>query len=102
MLKPLNWVAFATCLLLPTLSFANADKLASVTTEQVQAVVQAININTASVEQLVQLKGIGQKKAQAIVNYREQYGKFVNVEDILEVKGIGEKILLDNKELLSL
>jgi competence protein ComEA len=52
-----------------------------------------VNLNTAGVDQLKQLKGIGEKTAQAIVEYREKNGPFQKVEDLLQVKGIGEKKL---------
>ena len=52
-----------------------------------------ININTASVAELEALPGIGAKKAEAIVKYREDHGKFQKTEDIVMVKGIGEKLL---------
>ena len=52
-----------------------------------------ININTASVEQLQSVKGIGEKTAAAIVAYREDHGDFKSVDDLTNVKGIGEKKL---------
>jgi len=52
-----------------------------------------ININTASVEQLQEVKGIGPKTAAAIVEYREAHGKFGDVDELAAVKGIGEKKL---------
>ena len=50
-----------------------------------------ININTASVNELCTLKGIGGAIAGRIVKYREEHGKFISVEDLLGVNGIGEK-----------
>ncbi|NLC28265.1 MAG: ComEA family DNA-binding protein, partial [Campylobacteraceae bacterium] len=53
----------------------------------------AVNINTANVEELATLKGIGEKKAQAIIEYREANGGFKTVDELSNVKGIGEKIV---------
>ena len=53
---------------------------------------EKININSASVKQLQNLSGIGQKKAQAIIDYRNENGSFENIEEIMKVKGIGENI----------
>lgn len=50
-----------------------------------------ININTADITQLTTLAGIGQKKAEAIISYREENGPFKALEDLQEVSGIGEK-----------
>ncbi len=50
-----------------------------------------ININTAGKSELMRLKGIGEVKAQAIIDYRKTYGPFEGKEDIMKVKGIGEK-----------
>jgi len=52
-----------------------------------------ININTATVEQLQTLPKIGPKTAEAVVEYRNTHGNFNSVEDLLNVKGIGEKKL---------
>ena len=47
-----------------------------------------VNINTADVNQLQQLSGIGQTRAEAIVAYRNEHGAFARVEDIMKVSGI--------------
>lgn len=49
-----------------------------------------ININTASVEELKTLSGIGQSTAEKIINYRKENSKFENIEDIKNVSGIGD------------
>ena len=56
-----------------------------------------ININKASVEELTQLKRIGNSYAQRIVQYREEQGPFEKPEDIIKVKGIGIKTFELNK-----
>ena len=52
-----------------------------------------VNINTANVEELATLPGIGSTKAEAIVQYRKDNGQFKKVEDLTDVKGIGDKIV---------
>lgn len=52
-----------------------------------------ININTATAEELKQLNGIGPSKAKAIVDYREEHGKFQSVDELTKVPGVGEKTL---------
>ena len=57
-----------------------------------------ININNASIDDLKNLTGIGEKKAKDIVNYREKNGLFKSVEDIMKVNGIGESNFAQIKE----
>ena len=57
-----------------------------------------ININTASVDELVQLDRVGQKYAERIVAYRDANGPFKAPEEIMQVAGIGEKTFEANKD----
>lgn len=52
-----------------------------------------VDLNTADVEELMTLPGIGETRAKAIVAYREEHGPFTYVEDLIQVPGIGEGIL---------
>jgi competence protein ComEA len=52
-----------------------------------------ININSAGIEELTELKGIGPSIAKRIVDYRDEIGSFTSVEQLLEVRGIGPKTL---------
>lgn len=62
-----------------------------------------VNINTADAKTLAQnIKGVGPKKAQAIVTYRRDNGPFKSVHDLAKVKGIGEKLIARNKSDLLL
>ena len=58
-----------------------------------------ININTATKEQLVTLKGVGDKLADRIIEYRKE-NPFEKPEDIMKVKGVAQKIFDTNKELI--
>jgi len=60
-----------------------------------------ININTANLEELCTLSGIGEVKAQAIIDWRKENGSFANIEDLMKVKGIGPKTLEKNKDRLT-
>ena len=61
-----------------------------------------ININTASKEVLMtEIKGVGEKRATAIIAYREQNGPFKSVEELANVSGVGQSIVEENKDLLT-
>ncbi len=62
--------------------------------------VQLVYLNKSTLEQLVTLKGIGHKKAHAIIDYRQQIGEFKTVEELLNIKGVGNKVLEDNQDRL--
>lgn len=53
------------------------------------AALAEVNINTATAEELQALDGIGEVKAQAIVEYRSEHGDFKNMSDLTQVPGIG-------------
>lgn len=64
---------------------------------------QAVNINSASAEELAEaLHGVGDAKAEAIVEYREQNGPFENPDELVAVKGIGMRTLDRNRDLVKL
>lgn len=66
------------------------------------AAAAALNLNTATKDELVALPGIGPAKAQAIVDYRTQHGPFKSIDEIRKVKGIGEKLFLQIKPELAI
>ncbi len=68
---------------------------------EVEYVGAKININTATVEELIQLPHIEPKTAEKIIKYRETYGTFKSIEDIMNVKGIGPKIFAKIKHIIT-
>ncbi len=71
-------------------NFANAEHSAKV------------NINTATVEELMSLKGIGEKKAESIVKHREKHGSFSTIDGLKDVKGIGDKVFSKIKDHIAI
>lgn len=60
-----------------------------------------VNINTSDLELLMTLPGIGESKANAILEYRKEFGKFENIEDLMEVSGIGESVYSKIKDFIT-
>ena len=85
-METLRKLVLLTCLLIPSVLFA-AD---------------TININTADKATLMEMiKGIGEKKAEAIITYREQNGPFKSVDELAQVSGIGESTVEKNRDKLT-
>lgn len=62
---------------------------------------EKININTATAEELISLSGIGEGRAADIIAYREENGDFSCIEDMMKVSGIGEKTFEEIKERIT-
>lgn len=79
--------------------FAEGEKLS-----QAETVTQlTVNINEASAEQLAEvLSGVGEAKANAIVEYRAKHGSFNSLDELAEVKGIGTSVLAKNSSKIEL
>lgn len=61
-----------------------------------------ININTASIQELMSLSGIGESKAEAIIKYREENGNFKMITDIMNVTGIGESVFAKIQDFITI
>ncbi len=85
-MRPKSARVLAALLLLAAIVLANPPAAAAASTAT-----ERININTAGVDELVALPGIGRAYAARIVEYREKNGPFKKLEDLLNVRGIGEK-----------
>jgi competence protein ComEA len=103
--KVLAIILFFSLLTLTTqVSVAQSDAVENKAKQTALSTVnkEIININKSTLEQLVTLKGVGKKKAHAIIAYRQRAGKFKEVSDLLNVKGIGIKVIEDNEVRLKI
>jgi competence protein ComEA len=87
-------------------SAAAASAQNKATTPKTAATVTAtatapVNLNTATVEQLATIPGVGPKMAERIIDYRQKNGGFKKVEDLMNVSGVGEKSFLKMKPLIT-
>ncbi len=78
------------------------EECEDLSTSQNESTTNLININEASVSELSTLPGIGETKAQDIVNYRDTNGPFTSIEGLTDVSGIGEATLANISTLISI
>ncbi|MFN3578997.1 MAG: ComEA family DNA-binding protein [Pseudomonas sp.] len=75
----------------------------SATADTSEAPLVSVNINAASAAEIAEvLTGVGEAKAQAIVEYRDENGPFGSVEEVTQVRGIGPSTLANNEGRISL
>ena len=55
---------------------------------------QPLDLNTATVEELMSVNGIGESRARAIIAYRDKIGSYTSVEQLMEIDGFGESLYL--------
>ncbi|MGY3916600.1 ComEA family DNA-binding protein [Aeromonas australiensis] len=102
LIKKLSAIMLLTCLPLFSQPLLAADKVAPKQTTTTEAAKDdgKLNLNTATLAELTNLKGIGDKKAQAIVDYREKQGKFTSIDQLADVNGIGPATLEANRDMI--
>jgi competence protein ComEA len=100
--KTLTATLLLSCLPLLSQPLLAADKPAAKPATTVTTAKESgkVNLNTANINELTTLKGIGEKKAQAIVDFREKQGKFTTVEQLADVSGIGPATLEANRDMI--
>ena len=101
-MKRLSAFVVAAFLMITSSFVLAAEKASSDQPQDVATIQQSININTANLDTLTQLKGIGAKKAEAIIAWREANGGFKSIDQLLEIKGIGESTLEANREKIQI
>lgn len=76
----------------PAITFASSTTTATAKTTAIQSM-EKVNINTANLTTFETIKGLGEKKSQAIISYRNEHGSFKTVGDLTKVQGISDKLL---------
>lgn len=73
----------------------------SASTAETSVKAEAVNINTADINELTKLHGIGEKRAADIIEYREKNGKFRTVEELTNINGISNSVLDKNSDIIT-
>lgn len=84
----------------PTVTIETHSSVARDAKENQASTEGKVNLNTATVDELMGLKGIGKAKAQAIIDYREQLGRFTSIDELEKVFGIGMKLVDQNRDFI--
>ena len=84
------------------LALALAFHLSAAPDRAPRAPQRPVNLNTATVTELMQLPRVGQRTAERIIAFRKQHGGFQRPEELMNVKGIGEKSFAKLKPFLSI
>src|SRR5271156_6031336 len=84
-------MAFVTIGLVPGVQAQSAKPRTPASPSQTAAPSTLVNLNTATLAELVALPGVGAKTAARIVDYRQKKGPFKKIEELMNVQGIGEK-----------
>lgn len=82
-------------------SFATAEQTSE--NPKYEGIEITVNVNQASAQELADLlSGVGEKKAQAIVEYRREHGEFSSVDELVNIKGIGTSLIDKNRNRIEL
>ncbi|MBQ6999131.1 MAG: helix-hairpin-helix domain-containing protein [Clostridia bacterium] len=79
----------------------NLDDAVKTADSQREAYIIKININTATLEEFCELPSIGENTAKKIIDFRNAYGEFRNIQEIMRVSGIGEKTYAEISKYLT-
>ncbi|WP_045493006.1 ComEA family DNA-binding protein [Vibrio hyugaensis] len=99
----MKWMLTLCLMLLAPVGWAAGGETIKSKSSKYEGIEITVNVNTALAEEIATLlNGIGEKKAEQIVEYREEHGPFKTAADLSKVKGIGEATVKKNQERILL